>query len=195
MIGEFGLTLGANQRADGKTIFRVWAPDRRTVEVALQTSRGLDHVPLEKERDGYFVGSCQAPAGTRYRYRLDCGEAFPDPCSRFQPEGPHGPSEVVDPRAFRWSDSDFGGVSLKGQVLYEVHVGAFTEEGTYAALERELPYLAKLGVTCLELMPLNTFDGRFNWGYDGVTLFAPCAVYGTPDALRHLVDEIGRAHV
>lgn len=183
--------LGATLQSNGQTRFRVWAPDRAQVEVVLE---GREHRPVALVRDatGHHSGVCDAPAGTRYRYRLDGGEAFPDPCSRFQPEGPHGPSEVIDPRAFSWSDAAFPGLTLAGQVLYELHVGTFTPEGTYDALERELPALRALGITCLELMPLNTFDGRFNWGYDGVSLFAPCAVYGRPDALRRLVDSAHR---
>jgi maltooligosyltrehalose trehalohydrolase len=192
VIGTFEGTLGAHLQPDGSTRFRVWAPDRARVEVVLETPRGPQRIALERDVHGYHAGSATAPAGTHYRYRLDGGDAFPDPCSRFQPEGPHGPSEVVDPRAFQWSDADFPGLSIEGQVLYELHVGAITAEGTYEALVRELPSLKALGVTCLELMPLNTFAGRFNWGYDGVSLFAPCAVYGRPDALRTLVDAAHR---
>lgn len=192
MSTPFASTLGANLQPDGSTRFRVWAPDRQRVEVALETPDGEERHLLERDALGYHAGSCRGPAGTRYRYRLDGGDAFPDPCSRFQPEGPHGPSEVVDPGAFAWSDAGFPGLSLEGQVLYELHVGAFTASGDYAGVERELAALKELGVTCLELMPLNTFDGRFNWGYDGVSLFAPCAVYGRPDDLRRLVDAAHR---
>jgi maltooligosyltrehalose trehalohydrolase len=158
------------------------------VDLALEHSRGVRHVPLERGERGYFVGRADAPPGTRYRYRLDGGESFSDPCSRFQPEGPHGPSCVIDLSAYRWRDRDFRGVSRARAVIYELHVGTFTPQGTYAGAEAKLPYLRELGVTVLELMPLNTFPGRFNWGYDGTHLFAPCAVYGSPDELRQLVD-------
>jgi maltooligosyltrehalose trehalohydrolase len=189
--------LGAVFLGEGRTSFRVWAPSRKTVEVALEapTRAGLSFLPMERSGDGYFSALHPVPAGTRYRYRLDGGDSFPDPCSRAQPEGPHGPSEVVDPKRFRWTDQDWKAPTTKGQVFYELHVGTFTPQGTYAALQRELPYFKELGVTTLELMPLNTFPGRFNWGYDGVSLFAPCPVYGTPDELRALVNEAHRVGI
>ena len=158
------------------------------MEVALETSKGVQFLPLAVAGNGYFEAVHPARAGSRYRYRTDGGESYPDPASRFQPDGPHGSSEVVDPAAFRWSDAAWRGLSRRGQVLYELHVGAFSEEGTYAGVVQRLAELKELGVTALELMPLNTFPGRFNWGYDGVGLFAPCAVYGRPDDLRKLID-------
>ncbi len=186
------LTLGANPLGDGRTRFRVWAPARTSVDVVLEGRSGIRPVPLERGADGYFEGTAPAEVGARYRYRLDGGEAFADPCSRFQPEGPHGPSQIVDPSAYRWSDRDWKGITFEGQVLYELHVGSFTPEGTYAGVAAKLPQLKALGVTCVELMPVNTFAGRFNWGYDGVGLYAPAAPYGTPDDLRRLVDEAHR---
>jgi maltooligosyltrehalose trehalohydrolase len=149
-------------------------------------------VPLVAEGAGWFAG--EAPdlrAGARYRYRLDGDLLRPDPASRFQPEGPHGPSEVVDPGGFRWTDQGWGGVRLEGQVFYELHAGTFTRQGTWAAAAQELSALAELGVTCLELMPVAEFPGRFGWGYDGVDLYAPTRLYGRPDDLRAFVD---RAH-
>ncbi|EAU68040.1 malto-oligosyltrehalose trehalohydrolase (MTHase) (4-alpha-D-((1-_4)-alpha-D-glucano)trehalose trehalohydrolase) [Stigmatella aurantiaca DW4/3-1] len=131
--------------------------------------------------------------GALYKYRLDSGDVFPDPCSRFQPEGPHGPSRVVDFRRYPWKHTGWRGLSsMRGHVFYELHVGTFTPEGTYAAAAAKLPHLKELGITVVELMPLHTFPGRFNWGYDGVALFAPCAMYGEPDDLRRLVDEAHR---
>src|SRR5205823_3386241 len=131
-------------------------------------------------------------AGTRYRFRLDGEQAlYPDPASRFQPDGVHGPSQVIDPGAFRWTDGAWRGAGLHGQVLYEMHVGTFTHEGTWEAAARELPELAAVGVTVLEVMPVAEFPGRFGWGYDGVDLFAPTRLYGTPDEFRRFVD---RAH-
>src|SRR5581483_10562776 len=130
-----------------------------------------------------------AGAGTRYRFRLDGGERlFPDPASRFQPDGPHGPSQVINPHSFKWTDQAWPGVSMRGQVIYELHLGTFTPEGTLAAAMRELPELADLGVTVVELMPVAEFPGKFGWGYDGVNLFAPAHIYGTPDDLRRFID-------
>jgi maltooligosyltrehalose trehalohydrolase len=179
--------LGAVPVDETRTRFTVWAPKRRVVDVMLDNGT----FPLERGDGGYFRGVVRAPAGTRYRLRLDGGEGFPDPCSRWQPEGPRGPSVVVDPRTFKWTDEGWKGVGRKGHVVYELHVGAYTREGTYRALEAQLPYLRDLGVTLVELMPLATFPGAFNWGYDGVALFAPSPQYGSPDDLRRLVD---RAH-
>ena len=151
-------------------------------------------VALEPEGGGYFAGLvADAGAGTLYRYRLD-GEAalYPDPASRFQPDGPHGPSQVVDPGTFQWHDQSWRGVPLEGQVIYEMHLGTFTPEGTWEAASHELPALAELGVTVLEIMPIADFPGRFGWGYDGVDLFAPTRLYGTPDDCRRFMD---RAHI
>src|SRR5690606_24057871 len=116
------------------------------------------------------------------------GDPRPDPASRFQPEGPHGPSSIVDPSGFRWTDGDWPGPDLRGQVLYELHVGTFTPEGTWSAAERLLPYLAGIGITMIELMPVAAFPGAFGWGHDGVNLFAPTRLYGTPDELRKFVN-------
>lgn len=147
---------------------------------------------LRPEPGGYFAGLAPGVRpGARYRYRLDGGETFPDPASRFQPEGPHGPSEVIDPASFKWTDRGWTGVRIRGQVMYELHVGAFTPEGTWAAAVHELPRLADLGITAVEIMPVADFPGRFGWGYDGVNLFAPTRLYGRPDGFRGFVD---RAH-
>jgi maltooligosyltrehalose trehalohydrolase len=147
---------------------------------------------LTAEADGYFSGLVAgAGAGALYKYRLDGGDAFPDPASRYQPQGPHGPSRVVDPAEFRWSDGGWPGIGREGQVIYELHVGTFTPEGTWEAAARELPELAELGVTVVEMMPVAELPGRFGWGYDGVDLFAPYHCYGEPDDLRCFVD---RAH-
>ncbi|HSP79232.1 MAG TPA: malto-oligosyltrehalose trehalohydrolase [Myxococcaceae bacterium] len=189
----FQLTLGASPLGDGRTRFRVWAPRRRRVDVCLLHEReGPRYLPLEPSGCGYFEGTHPVPTGSLYKYRLDGGDCFPDPSSRFQPQGPHGPSQVVDPTRYAWKDEDWPGVTLEGQVLYELHVGTFTPEGTYAAAEAKLPLLRELGITTVELMPLHTCPGRFNWGYDGVQLYAPHPAYGSPDALRHLVEEAHR---
>lgn len=168
---------------------RVWAPRRQAVSLVL--AGGAEH-PLRAEGNGYFSALVSGlGAGARYRLRLDGGEAYPDPASRYQPEGPHGPSQIVDPAAYRWGDAAWPGVKARGQVLYEMHIGTFTREGSFAAATERLADLAELGITVIELMPLADFPGRFGWGYDGVNLFAPCRLYGEPDDLRRFVD---RAH-
>jgi maltooligosyltrehalose trehalohydrolase len=179
--------------------FRVWAPARRRVEVVFAAPGGRPAgVELVREAgSGYFSGfAATAAAGDLYRFRLDGGDAFPDPASRFQPDGPHGPSRVVDPAAYRWRDAGWRGAVLQGQVIYEMHVGTFTREGTWAGAARRLAGLADLGVTMLEVMPVAEFPGRFGWGYDGVDLFAPTRLYGEPDDFRRFVDgahELGLA--
>ncbi|HET6582365.1 MAG TPA: malto-oligosyltrehalose trehalohydrolase [Nannocystaceae bacterium] len=153
---------------------------------------GLPDVELHAEREGYFAGVAEeAGVGARYRFRLDRRDALPDPASRFQPGGVHGPSQVVDPDAFAWTDREWRGVDLQGQVIYELHVGTFTQAGTWASATAELPRLAELGITMIEMMPIAEFPGRFGWGYDGVDLWAPTRIYGTPDDMRRFVD---RAH-
>ena len=169
--------------------FRVWAPVRKRVEVLLD---GGGSVLLEAEPSGYFSGlGPNARAGSRYKFKLDGGESCPDPASRFQPEGPHGWSEVIDATAFGWTDKNWRGVALPHQVIYEMHIGTFTKPGTWSSAQAELPHLAETGVTVLEVMPVAEFPGRFGWGYDGVQWFAPTRIYGSPDDFRRFVD---RAH-
>ncbi len=170
---------------------RVWAPAARTVELVIEDDQGASTASrLSAEGNGYYSGyTSNAEAGTRYRFRLDGGESYPDPASRFQPEGPHGPSMVIDPTGFAWRDTDWPGVSIDGQVLYELHIGTFTKAGTFQAAIDRLADLVDVGVTVIEIMPIADFAGRFGWGYDGVNLFAPTHLYGTPDDLRALVDE------
>jgi maltooligosyltrehalose trehalohydrolase len=148
---------------------------------------------LESEESGYFAARVlEATVGTLYRFRLDGDpQAYPDPASRFQPQGPHGPSAVIDPTSFEWPDSGWKAIGVKGQVLYEMHIGTFTQEGTWEAASRELAELADTGITVLEIMPVADFPGRFGWGYDGVDLFAPTRLYGPPESFRRFVK---RAH-
>jgi maltooligosyltrehalose trehalohydrolase len=186
------MPVGAEYRPGQGTHFRVWAPAARSVAVVFEGAGALPAAPLRHEGGGYFSALvAAAQPGSRYRFRLDGGDALPDPASRWQPEGPHGPSEVVAPDAFAWTDGNWGGLGPDAQVLYELHVGTFTPEGTYAAAEPHLPFLKDLGITAIELMPVNEFNGPFGWGYDGVNLFAPTHLYGTPDDLRRFID---RAH-
>jgi maltooligosyltrehalose trehalohydrolase len=187
-VGARRHPIGAEVTPEGAH-FRVWAPKRQRVEVVLDSGA----VELAREEGGYFAGLAPGVRdGARYRYRLDGGGAFPDPASRFQPEGPHGPSQVVDPRRFQWSDSAWRGVALEGQVIYEMHIGTFTPEGTWEAARRQLTELAAAGMTVLEVMPIADFPGQFGWGYDGVGLFAPVALYGQPDDFRRFVDDAHR---
>ncbi len=181
--------VGAELLPQGGVQFRVWAPKRRRVEAVLE-SGSQPAVPLRLEDQGYFSGVVEsARAGSLYRFRLDEDpKLYPDPASRFQPEGPHGPSQVIDPSSFRWTDRSWQGCRREGQVIYEMHVGTFTPEGTWDSARRELPVLADLGVTLLEVMPVADFPGRFGWGYDGVALFAPTRLYGGPDDFRRFID-------
>ena len=173
------------QKIEGGTHFRVWAPDRKSIRVATSSDANL---PLTKQSDGYFSGYLSRTGeGARYAYEVDGEGPFADPASRFQPEGPHGFSEVIDPSRFVWTDSDWRGISIEGQIIYEMHIGTFTREGTYRAAMKHLPLLAELGVTTLEVMPLADFPGKFGWGYDGVNLFAPTRLYGRPDDFRSFV--------
>ena len=169
--------IGAEILPDGRVHFRVWAARHQQVEVVLEASPGSTRAcALEPEGEGYFSGVVPGVrAGNRYRFRLgdSHGELLPDPASRYQPEGPCGPSVVIDPSSFPWTDQDRAGVeSIEGQVLYELHVGTFTSEGTWTAAAEHLAYLAELGVTILEIMPIAEFPGSFGWSYDGVDLFA-----------------------
>jgi len=184
------LPIGAEPQLGGGVHFRLWAPRCREVVVEIE---GLNPAALQPEIGGYFsLWSRLARAGMRYRFRLDRGErAFPDPASRFQLEGPHGPSEIVDPEDFAWTDGAWRGRTREQLVIYEMHVGTFTPDGSWEAASRELPALADLGITCLEIMPVADFPGRFGWGYDGVNLFAPTRLYGRPMDFRRFVD---RAH-
>lgn len=188
--------VGAEVQTTGGVHFRVWAPLSQKVQVMIEgeSSNFTDsqgNFDLARETNGYFSGLVSAAGnGTLYRYRLDgWAEIYPDPASRFQPKGPHGPSEIVDPGLFTWTDQEWLGVSIEGQILYEMHVGTFTREGTWESAARELPELGTLGVTVLELMPVAEFSGSFGWGYDGVDLFAPTHLYGRPDDFRGFVDK------
>ena len=186
--------IGAELIGKDETHFRVWAPKAREIDVVLEDGTSSEPIfyPLTPEAGGYFSGAVNVGAGSRYRFRVNRGENFyPDPASRFQPQGPHGPSCIVDPRQFRWADTNWPGVTLKGQIIYEMHIGTFTKEGTWCAAVEQLPELARVGITVVEMMPVADFPGKFGWGYDGVNLFAPSHLYGTPDDLRAFID---RAH-
>lgn len=180
--------VGAETKPGGGTQFRVWAPGHRSVDAVFEDKRA--RLPLNAEQGGYFSGFAPAAgAGTRYKFQVEHEEdSYPDPASRFQPEGPHGFSEVVDPHAFAWSDASWPGVKLAGQVIYELHLGTFTPEGNWRSAAEKLPYLADTGITLLEIMPVAEFPGKFGWGYDGVQPYAPASIYGTPDDMRRFVE-------
>jgi maltooligosyltrehalose trehalohydrolase len=180
--------VGARPDADGIR-FRLWAPKAKRIDVLVQGY--ASPFLLDSEPNGYFSGTIHdIRAGDRYKFSLDGGEPFPDPASRYQPDGPHGPSQVVDSASFRWSESEakWTGTAIDGQVLYEMHVGTFTPEGTFASAVSQFSRLRDLGITIIECMPLAEFAGKVGWGYDGVSLFAPFHLYGTPDDLRRMVD-------
>src|SRR5882762_1106164 len=186
MAARRSLPIGAECRPDGVE-FVVWAPAHRKVELVLEGRS--DTLSMASGGRGYFVLlTSRARPGARYWFLVDGEGPFPDPASRFQPDGPHGPSEVIDPGAYAWADAEWPGADLGGQVMYELHAGTFTREGTWAAAEPELPRLAALGVTLIELMPVADFAGSFGWGYDGVDLYAPSRLYGRPDDLRRFID-------
>jgi maltooligosyltrehalose trehalohydrolase len=182
--------LGAAHVAE-MTRFRVWAPESKRVQVFVEypESRVLE---LSRSTDGYFVGEFRGvPPRSLYKYSVDGQGPWPDPCSRFQPSGPHGPSAVVDPTSYRWQDASWRGATLEHQVIYELHVGTFTVEGTFAAAAQRLEHLREVGITMIELLPVSECPGRWNWGYDGVQLYAPSHVYGEPDDFKRFID---RAH-
>jgi maltooligosyltrehalose trehalohydrolase len=184
-------SVGVEIQPHGVAHARVWAPSRHSVDVVVDGTGGR-RWPLDREADGHFSGMLEgAMAGDRYWFELDGRVRRPDPASRYQPDGPHGPSAIVDPTAFRWTDGDWSGAGAAGQVVYEMHVGTFTPDGTWTAARAQLDSLADLGVTMIEMMPVADFAGRHGWGYDGVNLYAPTRLYGTPDDLRAFID---RAH-
>ena len=173
--------------ADAIAHFCVWAPDAKRVEIVLEDrTQPLD---MQRASNGYFVlDTRDATAGDLYRYRIDGKGPWPDPCSRYQPEGPHGPSLLVEPHRYQWRDRDWKGIALQGQVIYELHIGTFTEAGTFDAAIERLAWLKDIGITLIEVLPVAEFPGRWGWGYDGVHLFAPFHHYGDHEAFKRFVD-------
>jgi maltooligosyltrehalose trehalohydrolase len=183
------LSIGAEfQPQKGGTHFRVWAPGHSSVKVIFE--EGCAPTELRAERAGYFSGYvADATAGTKYKYELDEKETCPDPASRYQPNGPHGFSQVIDPGAFAWSDHHWPGVTLAHQVIYELHLGTFTSGGTWLSAAEKLAYLRDTGITLIQVMPVADFPGKFGWGYDGVQAYSPASLYGTPDDMRIFIDK------
>src|SRR5688572_7641538 len=183
------LTRGATVESNGVR-FSVWAPKAKQVSVRI----GKQEHKLESRGAGVFEALVAgAKAGDDYKYVLDGGEAYPDPVSRFQPEGVHGPSRVVDPNTFKWTDDDWQAPAMADYVIYELHVGTFTKDRTFAGIEQHLAELRELGVTAIEIMPVAEFPGARNWGYDGVLPYAVQSTYGGPEGLRHLVNAAHKA--
>ena len=186
-VSPFGTRIGDR----GETTFRLWAPGQASVSLALGAGQPVRH-PMQAGEDGWHrVTLDDAGAGSRYAFVVGDGMVVPDPASRFNPDDVHAPSEVIDPAAYAWQDGAWRGRPWHEAVIYELHVGTFTAEGTFAAAAARLGHLVELGITAVELLPLADFPGRRNWGYDGVLPFAPDATYGTPDELKAFVD---RAH-
>ncbi|CAN5648032.1 malto-oligosyltrehalose trehalohydrolase [soil metagenome] len=183
------MRFGTSVKDDGKVEFRLWAPSCKSVQVTLSYGDYESSIGLDAQEGGWFSGSGKAKPGTRYKFITDDGLAVPDPGSRYQPEDVHGLSEVVDPNSFEWTDTDWKGLPWSQTVLYELHVGTFTPEGTFAGVATKLDYLKKLGVTAIELMPVADFPGKFGWGYDGVLPYAPESQYGTPDDFKSLIQQ------
>jgi maltooligosyltrehalose trehalohydrolase len=168
----------------GSVRFRLWAPKPTTVDVVL----GETHIPMERDSKGWFeLITSQATAGSHYQFVIDDRARVPDPASRFQPRDVHGPSQVVDPEAFEWTDCEWKGRPWEEAVIYELHTGTFSDAGNFAGVETKLDYLARLNVTAIELMPVGDFFGKRNWGYDGVLPYAPDSSYGRPEDLKKLV--------
>jgi maltooligosyltrehalose trehalohydrolase len=189
------MPFGAALLPEGGTRFRLWAPGRERVELELQGSSG-PHQMTAVEHGWHEVTVASAAAGARYRFAVYDDNRLrwlvPDPASRSNPDGVHDASAVIDPRAYCWSDTAWRGRPWTEAVLYELHVGTFTAEGTFAAAQNRLSDLAALGVTAVQMMPLAAFPGRRSWGYDGVLLFAPAAAYGTPNELKSFIDAAHR---
>ena len=186
--------LSAIPISDSSTRFGVWAPNAKTVSVELlrrwgESEKVLSEHALERESNGIFSGVVQeCPSRTLYRYKLDHKIGRPDPRSRYQPFGVHGPSQVIDSSTFQWTDQAWRGINKRDLVIYELHVGALTEEGTYTGAIKRLKELKNLGITAIEVLPLAQCPGSWNWGYDGVNFFAPNTSFGTPDELKAFVD-------
>jgi len=196
VLGTWTPTLGCWPGRDAFH-FRLWAPKAMEVRVAFRRDGRWDRrEALQKSDDGFFSGEYKdLKAGDLYGFFVDGKGPWPDPASRYQPEGVHGPSAIIDSRPFVWADETWKGIDARRLVFYELHIGTFTPEGTFKAAIQKLPYLRELGITAIEIMPVADFPGRHNWGYDGVDLFAPARCYGTPDDLRQLVNDAHRLGV
>ena len=189
MKREHQMPFGATCLAEGGVRFRLWAPKSAQVDLCVDGAI----LPMVRSESGWFeLSTNRASVGSRYQFVIDGQLHVPDPASRFQPQDVHGPSEVIDPTAFTWTDEDWHGRPWEEAVIYELHIGAFSPRGTFAGVEQKLDHLADLGITAIELMPVSDFFGKRNWGYDGVLPYAPDSSYGRPEDLKHLVQAAHR---
>ncbi len=180
------MPFGAECRQDGTVRFRLWAP--KAASVAVHLCELECDFAMSGLHDGWFELVTEARAGTQYQFKIDKQHSIPDPASRFQTSTVHGASEIIDPLAYEWRDTEWNGRPWEEAVIYELHVGTFSREGTFAGAEAKLDYLTELGITAVELMPLSSFPGERNWGYDAVLPYAPAPCYGRPEDVKHFID-------
>ncbi len=189
MYYKYETKFGPRLLKDGGAEFRIWAPGAKKVELKLNGNKNGTKELNPTEHGWFELTVPEAKNGSRYQFVMDGELAVPDPASRFQPEGVHGPSQLVNPLAFKWDDEDWQGRPWNEAVIYELHPGTFSPEGNYQGIIEKLPYLDLLGITAIELLPLADFPGEFNWGYDGVLPYSPARCYGSPEDLKELVNE------
>jgi malto-oligosyltrehalose trehalohydrolase len=181
------MPFGTEIRTDGTVRFRLWAPGQEQVSLILEG--GGKTLPMTSLEGGWHeLITDEAGLGTRYQFEVTNGLRVPDPASRHQPQDVHGPSEVIDPGAYQWENSQWRGRPWEEAIVYELHVGAFTPQGTFRAAINKLVHLVQMGISAVELMPVSDFPGGRNWGYDGVLPYAPDASYGRPDDLKAFID-------
>ncbi|MFH1714844.1 MAG: malto-oligosyltrehalose trehalohydrolase [Elusimicrobiota bacterium] len=185
----WSLKMGANINSDNSVTFRVWAPSAKTITAEI-VSQGNRSCEMQRNDKGLWEGTfSQVNAGDKYYYKINNALLRPDPVSRFQPDGVHGPSQIIDPNEYDWTDEEWKGIAIKDTIFYELHIGVFTRRGRFLSVIDKIPHLKKLGITCIELMPICQFPGYRNWGYDGVNLYAPQNTYGAPNDLKALINE------
>lgn len=188
MKRHHSMPFGAEMKPEGIVRFRLWAPQSRSVHLCLMSAAGGSEFSMDRREHGWYeLVTEDVRPGALYCFKIDNRSLVPDPASRHQPQDVHGPSEVIDPATFDWEDGNWRGRRWEEAVFYELHIGAFTQGGTFAEAEGRLDDLVKLGVTALQVMPVADFPGRRNWGYDGVLMFAPDSSYGRPEDLKHFI--------
>jgi maltooligosyltrehalose trehalohydrolase len=180
------LQMGAQYLGHKKCRFSVWAPLANEISLHLDSQK----IPLKKQKNDVFSTVVHnVLPGALYYYSINGENTFPDPCSHYQPKDVFGPSAVVDHSSFAWRDSAWKGSTLEQMIIYELHIGTFTKQGTFSAAQAKIPYLKELGITAVEIMPIAQFPGKYNWGYDGVFPYAVESSYGTPENFRNFVQE------